>query len=81
MTQADFHALLLAASFLSLRFARRFVSNELPVDAFEYRVLLNQSGDAHATADEVLYPSDDGRMIDRVTEQEVVTLLLRGSVS
>jgi hypothetical protein len=77
MTPEQFHTLLVAASFLSLRFAKQYVNHDLPIDAFEYRVDLNQSCDYHATADEVLYPSDDGRTVQRVTEREVVALLCR----
>src|SRR4051794_35466442 len=77
MTSEQFHILLVAASFLSLRFAKEYVSHDLPLDAFEYRVDLNQSYDGHATADEGRVPSDDGRTLDGLTERDVVELLCR----
>ena len=77
MTPAAFHTLLVAASFLSLRFARGYVNHNLPIDAFRYRVDLNQSREAHAAADELRFPSDDGRTVESLTEWEVVSLLCR----
>lgn len=77
MTAEQFHTLLVAASFLSLRIAKKYVSHDLPIDAFEYRVELNQSYDGHATADEVRFPSDDRRTVEGLTEREVVALLCR----
>ena len=51
--------------------------DEVCADAFQYSVDLNQSWDDNATADEVLFPSDDARTIEGLTEREVVALLCR----
>ena len=49
---------------------------ELPI-VIRYHVLLNQSCDDHATSDDVLYPEDDGKEIDRISAETVVALLCR----
>ena len=77
MTPAQFHILLVAASFVSLRLAQRYVSHDLPIGGFRYGVSLNQSHDAAATQDERVFPSDEGRIVEGLTEQEVVALLCR----
>jgi hypothetical protein len=74
VSPADFHTLLIAASFLAMRFAKQYVTNNLPVDAFEYRVSLNQSHDGVAGPD---FPSDDARTVEGLTERQVVDLLCR----
>jgi hypothetical protein len=77
MTQAEFHAMLICASFLALRFGKGFVTQDLPVDLFRYQVWLNQSHDGNRMEDEVVYPADDGKVLEGFSEQEVVGLLYR----
>ena len=76
MTEAEFHELLLRASDEAIRFARRYVAQELPCTA-KYHVELNQSFDGHATSDEVLYPADDGKEVTLVSAETVLALLYR----
>ncbi|MCA9146947.1 MAG: hypothetical protein H6821_02915 [Planctomycetaceae bacterium] len=76
MTEADFHVLLIASSFLAVRFGQRYVSQTLPFD-FRYDVRLNQSCDDHATPDDVLYPDDNDRVVSCDSESDVVALLFR----
>ncbi len=76
MTKADFHALLIAASVLAIRFGQRYVTQTLPFD-FRYVVHLNQSYDEHATPDDRLYRDDNDRIVQLVSESDVVSLLYR----
>ena len=76
MTESEFHQLLLTASEHAVRFAERYVVQELP-GTLRYHVLLNQSFDGNATSEEVLYPEDDGKDVVRVSAQTVVALLYR----
>src|SRR3954462_4330296 len=77
MNPAESHVLLVAAGLLALRRAKRYVSNDLPGDRFEYRASLNRSHDANAGAEVVRYAADDGRSVEGLTEQEAVALLYR----
>ena len=76
MSEADFRILLIAASFLAVRFGQEFVSQDLPFN-FRYSVHLNQSCDDHATPEHVLYPADDGKIVENIDENDVVMLLYR----
>ena len=76
MTEADFHVLVVAASFMAVRFGQRYVKQNLPFE-FRYDVHLNQSCDDRATADDVLYPDDAGRVVFCDCESDVVALLYR----
>lgn len=76
MTESEFRELLLAATDHAIGFAKRYVVQDLPSSA-KYHVLLNQSFDGYATADEVVYPQDDGREISFASADEVVALLYR----
>jgi hypothetical protein len=71
MTQAEFHILLIAASFSALRFAKRYVTNDLPVEAFEYRICLNNTCPPHRNEAGSTPPER------RFSEQEAVDLLYR----
>jgi hypothetical protein len=76
MTESDFHQLLLTATNHAVRFAERYVVQELP-SAIKYHVLLNQSFDGGATSEEILYPEDDGGDVLCDSTAAVVTLLYR----
>jgi hypothetical protein len=76
MTKFEFHEMLLTASNEAMRFANRYVAQQLPSTA-KYRVVLNQSFDGNATSDEVLYPEDDGREVLCSSAEEAVVLLYR----
>jgi hypothetical protein len=76
MTRTEFIDLLEKASACSVQFARRYIENRLP-DAHRYHVILNQSFDGNATAEERVYPEDDGREQASISQDEVADLLLR----
>jgi hypothetical protein len=76
MTRSEFICLLTKATAASLDFARRFVENELP-ESVRFHVLLNQSYDGHAKADERVYPEDDGRELPFLSSEGVADLLVR----
>ena len=76
MTEADFRVLLIASSFMAVRFAQRYVTQRLPFD-FRYEAHLNQSCDDHASLDDVLYPDDSARIVTCNSETDVVELLYR----
>lgn len=76
MRQQDFHTQLLAATFAALRFAEKYVVNQLSLD-IEYVAELNSSFDDNRKHDEVIYPEDDGRFASGLSGLEVVELLYR----
>ena len=76
MTDADFRVMLIASSFIAVRFGQQFVTQKLPFE-FRYQAHLNYSCDDHATQDDVLYPEDEGRVVWCDSEDDVVTLLSR----
>ena len=76
MTEADFRVLLIASSFMAVRFGQRYVTQTLPFN-FRYDVRLNRSCDDHATPDDVLYPDDNDRVVYCNAESDVVSLLSR----
>ena len=76
MTRSEFMSLLAKATTASVDFARRYVENDLP-EAVRFHVLLNQSYDGNATADERVYPEDDGREYSCLSAHEVGNALLR----
>ena len=76
MRQVQFHNQLQAATFAALRFGQRFVKNRLPIEV-EYIAALNQSHDANRAEHEIVYPDDDGRVVQLADDQDVVELLYR----
>ena len=76
MRKAQFHTQLCAATYAALRFGQRFVKNRLPLDA-EFLLVFNQSHDANRRAEEVVYPSDDGLVVEADTAERVTSLLYR----
>ena len=76
MTRSEFMILLTDAAASSVDFARRFVENRLP-KAVRFHVLLNQSYDGNAEADERVYPEDDKREFHSITADAVADLLVR----
>jgi len=76
MTRSEFIALLNKATTAAMGFARTCVDNELP-ETVRFHVYLNQSFDGHATAEERVYPEDDGRELDCVSEEEVANAIFR----
>lgn len=78
MTKEEFLYLLLGASYVSYRFAKNFVIEELPPD-FKYDVYLNYSSDDPSLIQFDLYPDDDNRVIENLTDKEVMELLNRNN--
>lgn len=76
MTRNEFIGLLREATAYSVEVARRFVENELP-EPVRFHVVLNQSFDGNASADERVYPADDGREYVCLTEAAVGDALVR----
>jgi len=76
MNEADFRVLLIASSFMAVRFAQRYVAQTLPFD-FRYDIRLNQSCDDDASPDEVLYPEDRDLRVSCDSEDAEVPILLR----
>ena len=76
MTKAEFQVLLVASSFMAVRFGQQFVLQNLPFD-FRYKVCLNQSYDGRSVNEDVLFPEDKDRIVDCNSELEVVKLLYR----
>lgn len=76
MTSDEFRIRLNLVAAEAVVFARAFVENELS-DAVRFHVFLNQSHDGNATAQERVFPEDDGREFGCLTDQEVVDVLFR----
>jgi hypothetical protein len=76
MTRSEFIGLLTKVTAASVDFARRYVENDL-TETVRFHVLLNQSYDGNAKADERLYPEDDGREFSSLTLEAVVDVLVR----
>ena len=76
MTRSEFMSLLAKATKASVDFARRYVENDLP-EPVRFHLLLNQSYDGNAKADERVYPEDDGRELSSVTSDGVADVLVR----
>lgn len=76
MTRSEFMSLLAKATNASVDFARRYVENDLP-ETVRFHVLLNQSYDGNAGADDRVYPKDDGCELPSVTPDGVADALVR----
>lgn len=76
MTKPEFKVLLIAASFVAVRYGQGYVNQTLPF-VFRYQVHLNNSYDENKSPDDVLYPEDDGKVLEANTEDEAVALLWR----
>lgn len=76
MRQAQFHTQLLAATHAALQFGQRYVRNRLHLET-EFVAVLNQSYDANRAPDEVVYPADEGRVVEGLSDGGVVDLLHR----
>ena len=77
MRQVQFHNQLLAATHAALRFGQSYVRNRLYLDT-EFVAVLNQSYDANRASDEVVYPADEGRVVEGLSDGGAVDLLHRG---
>ncbi|MEP6278341.1 MAG: hypothetical protein ABJ075_04845 [Nonlabens ulvanivorans] len=69
---------MLGASFVSYRFAKRFVKDKLKSD-FKYDIILNYSNDDHAMEQFDLYPEDNDKRFFNLNENEVVDILCRNN--
>jgi hypothetical protein len=78
MNQSDFITYLTSASYNAVKFAERYVKNEMKYD-FKFKVELNQSYDHNATEENDLYPEDDGKTVTCQSFHEVADLLSRES--
>ena len=78
MQPNEFRSLLDIASRAAIDFANQHVTQSLNYCCV-YDVFLNQSHDAHATAEMTLYPEDDNVVRKRLSAAEVVELLCRNS--
>jgi hypothetical protein len=76
MTKAEFLILLNGASYISYKFAKNYVKDKL-VPEFKFDVLLNQSSDDPSLKQYDMYPEDDGKLIESISDKEVVELLFR----
>jgi hypothetical protein len=76
MQKEDFLFLLLGASYASFKFAKLFVTDNLPTD-FKYNVQLNFSSDDPSLKQFDLYPADDGNTLTNLDDKEVMNLLVR----
>ena len=76
MTRSEFMSRLAKATNASVDFARRYVENDLP-ETVRFHVLLNQSYDGNAGADDRVDPEDDGRELPSVTPDGVADALVR----
>jgi hypothetical protein len=76
MSKGEFLYLLLGASYASYKFAKSLVIEELPSD-FKYKVILNFSCDDQSLTEFDFYPEDDGKILDGLSDTEVMNLLNR----
>ena len=76
MRSEDFSLRLGAATFLSWKFATTIVKDKLPPE-FVFDVVLNSSADDGRKDDEMVYPEDDHRLVEGLSQADVVSLLCR----
>ncbi len=76
MTKIEFQFHLAGASILAYRFAKNYLTNNLPIK-FKYNVVLNGSSDDPGLKQFDVYPDDNGIIKNSLTEAEVVDLLFR----
>jgi len=72
----EFQSLLTHSSKLAFDFAKKYVSNNLP-NEFRYTVQLNVSQDDPNLKQFDIYPSDNEKVIELITNIEIVDLLCR----
>lgn len=76
MTKELFLKLLRYSSNAANDFAKKYVLDELPKSS-KYSVILNASFDLSNPVRFDTYPDDDGKIVDFIDEEEVITLLCR----
>lgn len=76
MTKSEFQILLSHSSNVALDFAKKYVADNLP-NNFKYSVRLNASTDDINLKQFDIYPSDNDKIVDFITEDKVVSLLNR----
>jgi len=76
MKKADFLFLLLGASYAAYKFAQLHLTDDLPTD-FKYDVQLNFSSDDPKLKQFHIYPEDNERVLNGLTDKEVMDLLCR----
>lgn len=78
MKKADFHFLLLGASYSAFKFAETMVTDRLTTE-FRYNVVLNVSRDDPNMEKFDVYPEDADKRYEMIIASEVVDLLCRRS--
>lgn len=78
MNKPDFLFLLLGASYVSFKFAKKFVTYDL-VPEFKYDLELNISNDDPELTQFDTYPEDNGKKYFDLTDKEVVEILCRNN--
>jgi hypothetical protein len=76
MTNLELHALLFHSSKMALSLAKIYVVDNMP-NEFKYSVHLNISKDDINLKQFDIYPSDNGKVVELITANEVVNLLNR----
>ncbi len=76
MTKEEFLILINGASFVSFKFAQRYLKNKL-VPEFRYDVHLNSSHDDPSLTQFDIYPEDNERIENGLTDKEVCELIYR----
>jgi len=76
MTKIEFQFHLAGASILAYRFAKNYITNNLPFE-FKYDVELNVSADNPKLEQFDVYPKDNGIIKSSLSEEDVVDLLYR----
>lgn len=76
MTSAQFLALLKKSSDLAFDFAKEFIIDEL-MPSYKYSVTLNISFDDPKLKQFDIYPTDNNKIIDNISDEDVVKLLCR----
>lgn len=76
MTKPEFEILINGASFVSFKFATQYLKNKL-VPEFRYDVYLNISQDDPSLTQFDIYPEDNGRIENGLTDKEVCELIYR----
>jgi hypothetical protein len=76
MKKEDFLFLLLGASYASYKFAQMHLTDELPSD-FRYNVQLNVYTDDPNLEQFDIYPEDNEKTLNELTDKEIIDLLCR----
>ena len=76
MTDIEFHSLLSDSTNMAMEFAKRYLIDDLP-KSVKYSVNLNFSTDDKSLIHFDLYPGDNDKIVEFITDKDVIMLLLR----